>query len=249
MAIVAAALCAAVASTLPTDDRRVTRIDDHAFELRGDLTDVTIPEGVTNIGAYAFWWCEGLKSVNLPKSVTHIGPYAFAACSGLTDVTIPEGVTHIESHAFYGCCGLTRVTIPASVRSIGQGAFAGCTELVAIDVADGNEHYSSRDGVLFDKAGKQLINFPSGRTGTYVIPSGVERIAEKAFFGRSGLSRVTIPPSVTNIGDRALAIGGGNLSPIGNIHVSPGDTERVKKMLRDSGHTVSGTTFIPASAP
>jgi len=239
----------AVAIPSALGGRRVTRIDDNAFKMRSDLTHVSIPESVTNIGMHAFWWCEGLKTVTIPKSVSHIGPYAFAACSGLTNVTISAGVTHIDGHAFYGCNGLPRVTIPSSVRNIGQDAFSRCENLVAMDVAAENEHYSSQDGVLFDKTKKRLIYFPSGRTGTYVIPSGVERIADKAFYECIGLTSVTIPPSVTDIGDRALAVGGGNLSPIGDIRVSPGDTERVKKMLRKSNHTVSGTTFTQSPAP
>jgi hypothetical protein len=59
-------------------------------------------------------------------------------------------------------------------------------------------------GVLFDKDGTTLIQYPNGKIGlTYQIPYGVNSIGKHAFI-ECNLTSVTIPGSVTSIGDWAF---------------------------------------------
>jgi len=97
------------------------------------------------------------------------------------------------------------VTIPAGVTEIHKGAFAACGRLTSILVSPDNPAFISKDGVLFDKAGKWLCAFPAGRDGAYVIPVGVEIIARNAFMGCAKLTAVSIPTSVSEIRDEAFA--------------------------------------------
>jgi hypothetical protein len=195
--------CSGLASvTIPSS---VTSIGDSAFSWCSGLTSVTIPSSVTSIGDWAFLGCSGLTSVTIPSSVTSIGGWAFSGCSGLTSVTIPSSVTSIGYYAFSGCSGLTSVTIPSSVTTIGGGAFSFCSGLAGITVDPRNNAYASINGILFDKSGKTLVQYPAGKTGsTYTIPASVTTIGDSAFLGCSGLASVTIPSSVTSIGDRAF---------------------------------------------
>ena len=64
----------------------VTSIDDWAFFMCDEFTDITIPEGVTSIGDQAFSGCRKLKHVHIPKSVTSIGTSAFSGCTNLTSI-------------------------------------------------------------------------------------------------------------------------------------------------------------------
>ncbi|MDR0563268.1 MAG: leucine-rich repeat domain-containing protein, partial [Spirochaetaceae bacterium] len=117
--------------------------------------------------------------------------------------TIPTGVYSIKKDAFHGC-SLTNITISSSVMSIDEGAFVeGGWNLTAITVDPSNTAYRSIDGVLFDKAGKTLIQYPIGKIGSYTIPSSVTSIGNYAFYG-SRLTSVTIPSSVTSIGNYAF---------------------------------------------
>ena len=182
--------------TLPMS---VTSLGDGAFSWCSALKNVTIPEELTSIPANLFSNCKSLTSVTIPSSVTSIGRSAFAQCLSLSSVTIPSGITSVGQDAFLGCTSLTGVTVPSSVVSIGQAAFAGCTILTSIDVATDNAAFSSRDGVLYTKDGKTLVQWPAGKGGNVVIPSGITSIGNYAFYRCTGLTGVTIPIGVTSI--------------------------------------------------
>ena len=119
-------------------------------------------------------------------------------------VTIPDtlggvAVTSIGDKAFIRCTVLTSITIPNSVSQIGAALFAGCSKLLSINVDASNSNFTSVGGVLFNKNQTELLDFPSGVTGAYSIPSGVTSIGSGAFSSCSGLVSITLPNSVTCI--------------------------------------------------
>jgi len=195
--------CAGLTSV--TIGNSVTNIGERAFSECTALTSVTIPDRVTSIGNGAFFRCTGLTSVSISNGVTSIGNGAFSRCTGLTNVSIPNGVTSIGNGAFSHCTGLMSVTIGNNVTSIGDYAFLGCTGLTAFMVDPLNSAYSSTDGVLLDKNQGTLIQFPGGRSGSYVVPDSVTSIGNSAFSSCPGLTNVTIPNGVTSIGNSAFS--------------------------------------------
>ncbi len=140
-----------------------------------------------------------VKSDDTTYTVTSIGGLAFNGCDRLSEVTIPSSVTSIGHWAFNGCGKLKKVTIPASVTSIGYRAFSYCPSLKAIYAEEGA--YVSQDGVLYSKGMAELIQFPAGKGRSFDIPDGVAGIGDGAFYGCGSLKEVTIPDSVTSIGD------------------------------------------------
>lgn len=163
-----------------------------------------IPDGVTVIGMFAFARADNgpqyLSSVTIPNSVEIIDAWAFRGCGNLTDVTLPTNLRTLGGCAFE-YCGLERaVTIPASVSVIENSPFGYCTKLSDIIVETDNPYYCSIDGVLFNKNGSRLIEYPIGKTNTtYIVPDSVYWINEFAFCG-SSLVSVDLPDSVTTIG-------------------------------------------------
>ncbi|MCR5485667.1 MAG: leucine-rich repeat protein [Clostridiales bacterium] len=138
---------------------------------------VTVPDGVTDIEEGAFWGCVNLKSVTLSQDLINIGADAFKGCENLKEIIIPKDVALIGSGAFDGCVSLERITVKSS-----------------------NSEYKSIDGVLFDRDGKELILYPSGRKNElYTVPDGVTTIDDGAFSECVYLKSLIIPKKVDTI--------------------------------------------------
>ena len=211
----------------------VVKIGTWAFRGCSGLTEVEIPHGVKVIGGGVFSDCSSLTKITvdpgnenyvsqkgllltkdgktlmegvngtvvIPSSVTSIAYDAFAGRGGLTQVTLPNGIRTIDALAFSDCDSLTEVVIPSSVVNIGRLAFVR-SGLTSISVEEGNEFYSSRNGMLLSKDGTTLIQ---GVNGEVEFPPCVRMIGEMAFMRCSGLTRLVIPDSVTNIASKAFA--------------------------------------------
>ena len=127
----------------------------------------------------------------------------YPMCKDGTAYTIPDSVTTIGDYAFEGCA-FASIEIPAAVTSIGINAFR-CDNLNSIGVDENNPHYSSENGVLFNKDKTVLVMFPYGNKATsYTVPDGVTTIGERAFDDCYSLKNITLPDSLTTIGHRAF---------------------------------------------
>jgi len=188
--------------TINTDKVQTTSANNWSNLFYNNTGLTVIFDGIIFIGDYAFYYCTGLTSVTIPDSAISIGSAAFSGCTGLTSVTIPDSVISIGD-AFSNCTGLTNVTIGDGVTSIGLNTFYGCTELTSIDVSVTNSAYSSLNGIVYNKAGTNLVLSPQGII-TVTIPDSVTSIGGAAFSGCTGLTSVTIPDSVISIGYSAF---------------------------------------------
>ncbi len=72
------------------------------------------------------------------------------------------------------------------------------------DVYPENANYSSIDGILYNKDVTKLICCPGAKISV-TIPNSVTSIGDYAFSRCSSLESVTIPDSVTSIGDYAFS--------------------------------------------
>lgn len=120
----------------------------------------------------------------------------------------------------------TTLNIPASVEKIDKWALRA-SYLTEINVDENSPKYSSKDGVLYNKAQTTLVSFPPGKckNKTFTVPDGVKKIGNSAFmdvpitgvnfpdtleeigndaFCFSSLKSVTVPASVKIIGDSAF---------------------------------------------
>lgn len=164
---------------------------------------------VTGIGFGAFQNCEQLVSVVIPDSVTSIDDYVFEGCYNLTSVTVGKSVSNIRPSAFYGCHKLVEI-INHSPLSISIGSSDnGYVAYYAKEVHNGKSKVANQNGYLFYTYGNTgyLLGY-AGSDKALTLPEkyndkGYE-IFRGAFRGASALTSVTIPKTVTGIGEEAF---------------------------------------------
>jgi len=205
----------------------VSNIGTNAFSNCSSLTSISIPSSITSIGQSAFSGCSSLIDISIPSSVTSIGGGAFSVCSNLTTITIPSSVSSIGGRAFSGCSSLIEITIPPSVTSIEDYAFQYCSSLIIFtDFTSQPEEWatnwnpSNRPVVwggssgdlsfaLINNGAEYSVSRGTATETVIIIPETYETlpvtaIATYGFDGFRSLSSITIPSSVTHIGQNAF---------------------------------------------
>lgn len=144
---------------------------------------IVVKDGTQTISPYAFNQCQNVKSITIPDSVKTIGKGAFESCSSLEEIYIGSGVEKIEEMPFvFEVEGLP------------------CRSLKSIEVSKDNKHYTSVDGVLFNKEMTELIQYPTGKKQKeYVIPDSVTEIGNGAFRFCNELTKLTVGKGITVI--------------------------------------------------
>ena len=181
------------------EGKPVAAIGNQSFNWCSGLTEITLSDGVVSIGNQSFMHCGNLMSVSLPEGLASIGVEAFGYCPDLTGVVFPESLTSIGRSAF-SFCDFTSITISSNVVSIGESPFFSCKSLASISVDHGNPYYSSVDGVLFNQAMTELIQYPCAKGGAYVVPGSVTNIAKSAF-AYSTMTSVSFPTGISSLDD------------------------------------------------
>ena len=228
----------------------VTMIGDRAFYGCSSLTSITIPNSVTAIGRSVFSGCSGLTTIVIPNSVTAIGDYAFYGCSSLTSIEIPNSVTAIGYSAFEECTNLTAIEIPNSVSTIGKNAFYGIYKIFYAGKATGTPwgakkiirgYVKDGDFVYADSTKSCIVGY-LGSDSVVVIPNSVVSIGAEAFNNCKGLKFLSIPDSVSFIGENAF-LGVDTISYFGDAEGLPWGAQT---MIHDHVYNyIRGVTYNP----
>ncbi|MBP3556738.1 MAG: leucine-rich repeat domain-containing protein [Thermoguttaceae bacterium] len=198
-------------------------IEKEAFIECDALKSVAIPRGVVELGDSVFFRCDALETVEILAELTTLPRRTFSTCPALTTVKLPSTLTTIRDGAFGKCRTLKEIKLPESTRVV-EDAFSDSglkrvnipRELqefptwgfyidaaLEFEIAPDHPKFRAVDGVVLTRDGKTLLWAPRTRDGEFVVPDGVETIAEKAF-KNARFSTVKLPESLRFVEEGAF---------------------------------------------
>ena len=191
----------------------LTYIGTLAFSGCAELNKINIPESVNEIGLSAFA-NSGFynNSANWSSGALYAGLHLIKVNNAyftdtVTDFTVWDGTISISEYAFENCTGLKKVSIPVSVKTIGTDAFKGCMNLREVEYKGSVSNWftitfvSTLSSPMYYASHMSILGEESSEL---VLPDNITSIPAGTFKGNTTITTVTIPATVTSIGDEAF---------------------------------------------
>ena len=211
-----------------------TGVMDNSFAEKynkNDIKSVIIKEGITGISDDCFDECDNIANIKIPKSVTKIGHFALG-CNDIKEIVIPSTVKEIGEKGL-GFNYYKKVTMPATIKvnylkyeeEDRPALYDGADELYLntqynpkiknvlyaknIYTYSRDKKYRSKNGVVYTKNGKTLVQVPALRKNV-VIRKGCTTVLTSALgyyqltsdceiFTYLNPSSITIPGTVKKV--------------------------------------------------
>lgn len=192
----------------------ITKIEKNAFNACNNIETIRIPFigdslSTSNIFGYIFGTDSyemqksfvpmNLRKVIISDQVLSIRARAFEGCSQIDTVVIPNQLQYIYDYAFRGT-SISEFTIPDTMIYI-RNSFDGCDRLQKVYVSSLNKLLSMSNSQIFGSFPEGDNNpclYVDGKKAEIIdIPAGVTVL--RVFSGFSGIRKITIPDSVTDM--------------------------------------------------
>ncbi|WP_269523011.1 leucine-rich repeat domain-containing protein [Coraliomargarita parva] len=206
----------------------VRTISSSAFRDCTRLARIEIPEGVEMLDAETFRGCSALEKVQLPSTLQSIGVRAFYLCTELRHVVIPAPVSEIGDAAFLYCYSLNTIVFKGNAPGqIGSDSFAGAGRYFSFFHLPGATGFSSptwqglpaqaiqayaddQDMLILNDGTEATVRNYAGNDSVFSVPAHfntvpITQVAPAAFMGRQSLTSLTLPDSVSHVGEYAFA--------------------------------------------
>lgn len=203
-------------------------VEKYAFGFSA-IRSIEIPDAVIEIGDSTFCGCRNLEHVRLSRGLTKIPECVFSSCTQLRTLDIPMNVKYIDYSSLAWCDRLEilqlhdgleeigkrgpmlirdgklrEVVFPKTLNKVPGGVFNYSPYINEFQMDSANPYFCVIDGALYSKDGKILYSVPNRYRTDFIIPEGVEEIAEMAFMNMYELNQITLPSTLRIIGDRAF---------------------------------------------
>lgn len=192
-------------------------ITKNAFYGCDSLKEIIIPNKIKTIGKDVFGYCWDLQTYyygNIKdwiylfyqeNSCTYFGCnlhfYFDGSDKEYSKITIPSGITTLKAGTFNNCLSLTKLILPNDFTFIESGALSG---------ADNIEYYEVEGAkYLGNEQNPSLLLYRATSESTGFIHGATKIINHQAFAdvfdNSSSVTSITIPDSVTHIGNMAFS--------------------------------------------
>lgn len=197
--------------------RQQTYYELKTVNIPDTVTHAGITYNVTSVGNECFSECHELSSVTLGNNIKIIKNEAFYNCHSLSSIILGDNVETIEDAAFYMCGELRSIKLGNNVKSIGSGTFAGCRSLSSINIPNSVAHIGQNafgETSLYNNPENWennllyiencLVSADQYAYGAIEIREGTRIIADRVCEGLQYIASITIPNTVTSIGEVAF---------------------------------------------
>lgn len=148
--------------------------NEYAFTLVNSdgLTQSDFNLDLTNLKANgALGSLQNMGSISITFSEIEGSPLSGISTPAEIQVGFGDGVTSIPENALSGDGLLSgEFIISKNIQTIAKNAFAGQTKITSFTVEQENQWFKSVDGILYNTQITDLILFPEGKTGEFILP-------------------------------------------------------------------------------
>lgn len=174
----------------------ITTIDNNGFKYANNLTHISLNNKLETIGAEAFGNCAKLE---------YIGMESLENITNPKNLQMPASLKTIGNLAFYGTMISGKMYLGALLDSVGVNPWRALQGITYIEVADENNKFCSKDGVLFNKGVTEIYSYPAGKEDeTYTLPSTVVKINDQSMRNNSFMKQIILPEGLKTIGTLAF---------------------------------------------
>ena len=211
------------------------KIAARAFHNNTSLTQLTLPANLISLGVYAFGYCSKLERVDVQVKQATAALVVDAFC---TDPQYIEDMKETNPSATIDSYYVKFVNLGAAVTIFDIGGVFG-NKLQGVTVDPNNQSYTAENGVVYSKNFSEILYFPYGKTGEFVLHEDVVTINSKVFMNASMLTKVTIGAKVTKIGDSAF----GNCTSLKTVVFASSD-----EVADGHSMTIEDSAFVGCSS-
>ena len=162
------------------------------------------------------------KDINIEEGILTLNAYCFKQAVNAENIILPESLQTILSGALRENNKFKKILIGKNVSSISP-MFKLINYAGTVEISEENPYYTIENNILYSKNKKTLICALYQITGSFTVPgtvenignlafdvqgmqevileSGVKKIDSAAFSQCSNLKKITIPDTVTNMGE------------------------------------------------
>lgn len=195
-----------------------------AFYQLSAMTKITLGAKVATVSPDMFKFCNDLKTIEISAQnpnmqlkdgiiLDRTGTKVLMVPEGVLEhdysdptyptLTIPEGVTALEDvsiNSYY----MGKLVLPSTLTKLDSSVFSSLGNLSEIEVAEGNNAFFTKDGILYSKNPVEIVLVPSKLSGEIELADGLTALPDDTFEYNSTITKITLPASLTDVSSKAI---------------------------------------------